>query len=56
MIEIGDIRMDWINLHREATGHARFERLTDDEIEEQIILIEDNAPYGVDPWAGEEGT
>jgi len=50
-----DEMLDYINSHREATGHSLFEKgkISRQEMEKQIKLIDKNSPYGNDPWHGE---
>lgn len=46
--------LDEINEHRMALDREPFEELTDEQIQHHLRLIDQNAPYGQDPWEGEE--
>ena len=45
-----ELNMSIINDHREAWGLLPFDNLSEEEIEKNLILINDNAPYGNSPW------
>lgn len=45
--------VDYINSHREAVGREPLTTLNAVEVERHMALINENAPYGNDPWGVE---
>ncbi len=46
-------KVRFINRHRKATCHHVLKDLSDEEIHHHLVLIDENAPYGEDPWSNE---
>ncbi len=46
-----NMKLSFVNDHREALGYEPFTIMTESEIQAQLALIEEHAPYGDDPWA-----
>lgn len=42
--------LSYVNSHRIALGHPVFTVLTDEQLQCHLLLIEQRAAYGADPW------